>query len=160
MELLALDRRDESSAVVDAALDTGAFAVGPGQMLVLASLERRDAFLLLSLNVPALKGFRKFNALYEALADPAGDDRALAVELKTLFAQNAATTRAGTLLLALGDYEPRPLITVQWGPALTGFRRSPEFKTYMRATGVYDYWRQHGFPAQCRPLGADDFECK
>lgn len=160
MELLALDRREESSAVVDAAIDAGAFAVGPGQMLVLAGLERRDAFLLLSLNVPALKGFRKFNALYEALADPAGDDRALALELKTLFAENAATTRAGTLLLALGDYGPRPLITVQWGPALTGFRRSPEFKAYMRATGVFDYWRRHGFPRQCRLLGADDFECE
>jgi hypothetical protein len=66
VELLALGRREESSAALDAALDTGAFAVGPGQIILLADLKRRDAFLLLSLNVPALKGFRKFNALYDA----------------------------------------------------------------------------------------------
>jgi hypothetical protein len=42
MELLSLGRREEASAVVDAAVDTGAFAVGPGQMRLLAELRRRD----------------------------------------------------------------------------------------------------------------------
>jgi len=25
--------------------------------------------------------------------------------------------------------------------------------------GIDDYWRKYGFPAQCRPIGDDDFEC-
>jgi hypothetical protein len=25
--------------------------------------------------------------------------------------------------------------------------------------GLPEYWREHGFPPQCRPMGHDDFEC-
>jgi TolB-like protein len=160
MELLSEGKRDEAEAALDAAIDTGAFAVGPGQMLLFADMKRRDAFLLLSLNVPALRGFHKFNALYDALADPAGDDRALAAELKALIAENDGSLRVNALLNALGDYSTPTLITVQWLDALTGYRRSPEFKAHMRASGAYDYWRRRGFPAQCKPKGKDDFECE
>jgi TolB-like protein len=160
MELLSQGKRDEAEAALDAAIDTGAFAVGPGQMLLFADMKRRDAFLLLSLNVPALRGFHKFNALYDALADPAGDDRALAAELKALIAENDGSLRVNSLLNALGDYSTPTLITVQWLGALTGYRRSPEFKAHMRASGAYDYWRRYGFPAQCKPKGKDDFGCE
>ncbi len=88
MELLAQGERDEAAAVLDAAIDTGAFAVGPGQMILFADMKRRDAFLLLSLNVPALRGLHKFGALYDALSDPAGDDRALAAEVRALIKEN------------------------------------------------------------------------
>lgn len=160
MELWAQGKREEAAAVLDAAIDTGAFAVGPGQMLLFADMKRRDAFMLLSLNVPALRGFHKFNALYEALADPAGDDRALSAELKTLIAENDGSMRVNSLLNALGDYETPTLVTVQWLDALTGYRRSPEFKAHMLASGAYDYWKKHGFPPQCRPLGKSDFKCE
>jgi TolB-like protein/tetratricopeptide (TPR) repeat protein len=160
MELWAQGKREEAAAVLDAAIDIGSFAVGPGQMLLFADMKRRDAFLLLSLNVPALRGFKKFNALYDALADPAGDDRALAAELKALIAENDGSQRVNSLLNALGDYETPTLITVQWLDALTGYRRSPEFKAHMRASGAAAYWRKHGFPPQCKPAGKDDFECR
>ena len=29
----------------------------------------------------------------------------------------------------------------------------------MRDIGLPEYWRKHGFPPQCRPIGDDDFEC-
>ena len=32
-------------------------------------------------------------------------------------------------------------------------------KDIMIEMGLPDYWRKHGFPAQCRDLGHDDFEC-
>ena len=32
-------------------------------------------------------------------------------------------------------------------------------KRLMREIGIPAYWRKHGFPPQCRPLGSDDFEC-
>lgn len=165
MELMAQGRRKEAEAVLDAAIDRGVFAVGPGQMLLFAELKRRDAFLLLSLNVPALRGFHKFNALYDALADPAGDDRALAAELKALIAENDGSQRVNSLLNALGDYQAPTLITVQWLDALTGYRRSPEFKAHMRASGADQYWRRNGYPPQCRAVGPQtagnsDFECE
>jgi len=160
VELLSQGKRAEAEAALDAAIEVGAFAVGPGQMLLLADLKRRDAFLLLSLNVPALRGFHKFDALYDALSDPAGDDRELAAELKSLIAENGGSLRVNSLLNALGDYETPTLVAIHWLDALTGYRRSPEFKAHMRASGAYDYWRKHGFPPQCKPVGKDDFACE
>jgi adenylate cyclase len=149
IELLALGRREEAASVLD----------GPGQMILLSELGRRDAFLLLSLNVPALRGFHRFDALYEALHDPDNDDRALAAELRTLIGENKGSRRVHTLLNVLGDYRDPLLITTHWIPGLRGYRQSPEFRQHMRASGVVDYWRAKGFPPMCRPLGGEDFEC-
>lgn len=46
-----------------------------------------------------------------------------------------------------------------WLDIYTQFRSSAYFKTFITQAGVLDYWRQHGFPPMCRPLGEDDFEC-
>ncbi len=106
-----------------------------------------------------MRGYRALGPLYAALAEPGGDDRALASELKSVFAQNEATMRASALLVALGDYSVRPVITTQWGPLFAEYRRSPEFKRFMREAGVDQYWRAHGFPPQCEAKGKDDFAC-
>lgn len=156
MELMALGRLEESEAELDAALAHGAFASGPGQLILLASFKRRDAFLALAPTLPALRGYRALGRLYMALAEPGGDDRALAAELKAVLAQNEATVRAGVLLVALGDYDVRPVITVQWGRLFADYRRSPAFKRFMRETGADQYWLAHGFPPQCKPIAAKD----
>jgi len=53
-----------------------------------------------------------------------------------------------------------------WNPYLPVLRRPELRDEYSRARkqkilqmGYYDYWRQYGFPPQCRPVGDDDFEC-
>jgi TolB-like protein len=46
-----------------------------------------------------------------------------------------------------------------WFPYPLEFRDSPERKRLMRDIGLPAYWREQGFPPQCRPKGADDFEC-
>ena len=46
-----------------------------------------------------------------------------------------------------------------WYPYPLEFRNSPHRKRLMRELGLPAHWREHGFPPQCRPLGADDFEC-
>jgi TolB-like protein len=51
------------------------------------------------------------------------------------------------------DYE------IIWLPQFAHFRASPEFKQLAADLGIVDYWRERGFPAQCRPLGETDFEC-
>jgi hypothetical protein len=43
---------------------------------------------------------------------------------------------------------------------MRAYRRSPEFKAHMTASGLPDYWRKHGFPPQCRAIGTDDFACE
>ena len=46
-----------------------------------------------------------------------------------------------------------------WSPALAEYRASDAFKDFIRQTKMNAYWRKHGWPDLCRPLGDDDFEC-
>ena len=48
---------------------------------------------------------------------------------------------------------------VLFHPDSDEFRRTPQFKQVVRDFGVIDLWRERGFPAQCRAIGDDDFEC-
>jgi len=70
--------------------------------------------------------------------------------------------RAGVyaLLNALGDYKRPMRVVLHWVPAMRAYRRSPEFKAHMTASGLPDYWRKYGFPPQCRAVGSDDFKCE
>ena len=160
MGYLSLGRLDAASAVVDASLDTGAISVSPGMLAALVDLKRRDAFLFQAVNSPALRGWRKFGALYDAMSRPGQDHRALAVELKAFFVATEASIRAYSLLNAIGDYERPVLLTYHWIPAMRAYRRSPEFKAHMTASGLPDYRRRHGFPPQCKAVGNDDFKCE
>ncbi|HRO88184.1 MAG TPA: hypothetical protein PLI48_03345 [Gammaproteobacteria bacterium] len=46
-----------------------------------------------------------------------------------------------------------------WDPVHAGFRNSPAFRRILERLGVPAYWREHGYPPQCRPVGADGYEC-
>jgi tetratricopeptide (TPR) repeat protein len=47
---------------------------------------------------------------------------------------------------------------VIWHPDAAYFRQSPGFRELAREF-MLPYWREHGFPPQCRDLGDGDFEC-
>jgi adenylate cyclase len=46
-----------------------------------------------------------------------------------------------------------------WLRENTGFRTSEYFAPTMSKIGVAAYWREHGFPPNCRRLDGEDFEC-
>jgi TolB-like protein len=46
-----------------------------------------------------------------------------------------------------------------WLPTYAHYRHSPEFKFVIREYGILEFWREKGFPPQCRPIGTEDFEC-
>jgi adenylate cyclase len=46
-----------------------------------------------------------------------------------------------------------------WDPVHAGFRNSPAFRRILEYLGVPAYWREYGYPPQCRPVGADGYEC-
>ena len=48
---------------------------------------------------------------------------------------------------------------VNWERYPPGFHGSPVFKRILQSSGVLAYWRKHGFPPQCRAVGAEDFTC-
>jgi tetratricopeptide (TPR) repeat protein len=46
-----------------------------------------------------------------------------------------------------------------WHPSYAPVRKLERFKTFVRKSGLVDYWRVKGWPEFCRPTGADDFVC-
>jgi hypothetical protein len=58
-----------------------------------------------------------------------------------------------------GNYFQPISTTWFWHPSYAAVRQTPQFKTLVRDLGLVDYWRARGWPAQCRPAGADDFTC-
>ena len=48
-----------------------------------------------------------------------------------------------------------------WRPVMRNVRTLPAFKDLVRDMGLVDYWRATGnWGDFCRPVGADDFECR
>ncbi|NGP54117.1 hypothetical protein [Thioalkalivibrio sp. XN8] len=50
-------------------------------------------------------------------------------------------------------------MVAQWDPLHAAFRDSPAFRSIIERQGTPDYWREHGYPPQCRPVGEDGYEC-
>jgi TolB-like protein/DNA-binding winged helix-turn-helix (wHTH) protein len=46
-----------------------------------------------------------------------------------------------------------------WRPQFKQLRQLPEFKALLRDIGIVAHWEAYGWPAVCRPLDGDDFEC-
>jgi TolB-like protein len=111
------------------------------------------------------------DALLEVLSKPVGRRSALSDEVvrasledeDSLFGQRVSEAK---VRLWLGDYEriaALPEIStdtlVHWEPGYPGFRNTPAFKTVLGRLGIPAYWREHGYPPQCRAVGKQDFTC-
>jgi len=48
---------------------------------------------------------------------------------------------------------------LHWEPGFPRFRSSPAFKAVLERLGIPVYWREHGYPPQCRAVGKRDFTC-
>ena len=105
--------------------------------------------------------------LYRALTEPVFDFEARRQEIETRY--KAATgddldweeeDLYPMLTFRLFDRVPTaPYAQLWWQPFPAEWRTAPRRKDIMIEMGLPDYWRKHGFPAQCRDLGHDDFEC-
>ncbi len=103
----------------------------------------------------------------DALENPDADHSAQLRRFTNWMEENgeAVTNYLGTLLAfkAYG-YFTRPSMNGSqtgelWQPRWVEFRKTPEFKTFIRNNNYLAFWRKYGFPKQCRPVGEDDFEC-
>ncbi|PHR52609.1 MAG: hypothetical protein COA47_17685 [Robiginitomaculum sp.] len=103
--------------------------------------------------------------LYRALTDPAFDfkqeAKAHEVEWKAIHGDYEAWSGATALIFknyaAIKRETNNPFWWIRTDP---DFLKSPDRKRVIRESGVYDYWRENGFPPQCKAVGADDFECE
>ncbi|MBL8781548.1 MAG: tetratricopeptide repeat protein [Alphaproteobacteria bacterium] len=109
-----------------------------------------------------LFGWRRHDELYEAHRHPERGYPELIADIRRF---SAARTKPipqadlAELIGPLGFYDITPTPAIFWDAAFAGYRRSEKFKTTVKNFGVYAYWLKHGFPPQCRAVGADDFIC-
>ena len=129
---------------------------------MLARLDKEDLFKAAANYPDVLSGWPEHDALYLAFRNPDHDHQDL---VNSIRAYEKTTPRVedpyaiGFLTLMLGDYDQIPGPADIWDAYAKPYRQSEAFKTYSNAAGLHDYWREYGFPPQCRPVGEDDFEC-
>ena len=160
--LLVMGRLEQAFAHFQVALDKGLTTSQYVNFHLLSQFGQKDLFMFVANQSDWLPGWRRQEAIWDAYQDLAGDHTALAQEILQFTGAEAGVARnyLAQLLIPLGAYDLLPTFPlVIWGPDHAGYRRSPQFRHYIHQAGVFDYWRAHGFPPQCRPIGADEFEC-
>lgn len=160
--LFGLDRIDEAVQQYEAAFDRGAVSGLYTNFTLLALSGQKAAFMFASNQAQYLPRWRRHEDLYEAHRQLDADHGALLRDIRVYAESEQIDLDNGynmLLVLPLGAYELRPFMPVVWGEAYRGYRRSPEFRQYIRDTGVLDYWRKVGFPPQCQPVESEDFRC-
>ena len=140
--------------------------IDPFLYLYIATGEERTALMALAANNA---GFGINNATqyeYRAMTDPSFDYQAEKTRIDQAFIP--AGEKEPVLSLEHPDFlfRTRQYDRLQgvelpywWFPYPLEFRNSPHRKRLINLLGIPVYWRKHGFPPQCRPVGDDDFEC-
>ena len=155
----ALGRDADALVAYRRALDTGSASLIFGWAF-LARTGQETAFKFGTNSPRVLLGWRRHDELYQAFRHPDRTYPELIADIRK-FDERKATRipNLGELLVPLGAYDLTPSLDLIWDPSFAGYRRSEQFKDKIKGSGVYDYWRKHGFPPQCRAAGADDFAC-
>jgi hypothetical protein len=110
---------------------------------------------------------RVLQAIERPAPTPAAELDALVRDVTSVARPGDQTISPTSLYLWLGLYDRIPgtndsgmsFSTPHWDPGLPGFRNSAAFKNILNGLGISAYWREHGFPPQCRAVGAKDFTC-
>ncbi|MGI9291412.1 MAG: tetratricopeptide repeat protein [Gammaproteobacteria bacterium] len=101
----------------------------------------------------------------DALEYPERDHSASIAKAEAYLAIEKPIGMQEALMLAFGAYDrlendihfPQNWI---WTREYQGFHESPGFKRLVENLNLEAYWREHGFPPQCRPIGDEDFVCE
>ena len=134
--------------------------------LLLQQKNRMAATLLMDhlVKKPSLR-----ETLLNALEKPGGTHPDFESIMKQCEAEPELMTQMGRagVCLWLGAYDQIPMapdndaeLIIAWERFPASFRNSSGFKKTLEHLAVVDYWRKHGFPPQCHPIGGTDFECK
>ncbi|MBY6204558.1 tetratricopeptide repeat protein [Halomonas denitrificans] len=167
--LVSLGRMDDAMAAYLNALETGAVTTQWTNFELLAHFGLKAHFLFAA-NLPYyLPGWNRQDELWDAWQNLDADHSALAEELDAWAKESVEikVAYAGPALLLVplgGGFEMTPFSVLIWSDAYTKYRQSELFRERIQTLNIDEYWREHGFPPQCRPVvsvsGEDDFECE
>ena len=162
MANLYLGRTDEALRLLEMGLGNG-YIFNDAQMAP-AVAARGDRVGTLSILAVVYKDDPQLiRPLFRALTDPAFSDRDRqdAVAL-VQGAKNSAEWVAIALLMLKAYDKIVPVDSdppIWWDRGDKAWLRSPSRKQAMQHWHLPEYWRKHGFPPQCKPIGDSDFEC-
>jgi len=161
MILMSQGRDEEAIEAYRQALNQGLVKTEYAPIQALARLGEELAFKSVTNHPGILLGWGQHDELYDAFRNLGADHSALAESILNFDAalQEIDPYVANGIVIPLGAYDVIPVHYYMWGESHKHYRRSPQFKAYMKAAGVLDYWHKYGFPRQCRPVGSKDFEC-
>lgn len=133
-------------------------------ILLLAFIERGDEASVQQVVASLENDQRLPEIVLDALRDPQSSRVAARQALRNwLRASNFNKRKVFSITLELGAYDM--IYTGQgsffplWLPEFPEYRQSGAFKHFVREMRIDEYWREHGFPPQCRPVGDADFTC-
>jgi TolB-like protein/Tfp pilus assembly protein PilF len=110
-----------------------------------------EAMLDASRKEAALQAVRQVGDRLDATRDDRSLSHRLAVYLPLGEVEEALTEARSIMDLAPG--RRTPLLTLLWNPFGAAVRRDARFVALMEEVGLVDYWRQAGWPRDCRPEG-------
>jgi adenylate cyclase len=102
--------------------------------------------------------------LYRALTEPDFDFDAEAAVFEIEYRAIHGNYDIGNfpfafILRQYDDVTPSLTYSLWWNDTDSDFLKSPHRKRLIREAGLPEFWREHGFPPQCRAVGDVDFEC-
>jgi len=159
--LYAMGRTDEAFAAFRQTLSAG---LATGEWLNFGMLARfgEEITFTNGLNMSSvLPRYSRAGEIYQAYLNLDEDHSALGADAWRHAASigNEATLSVEQLLLPLDPTGSDAIPFIYWYPELRAWRQSDTFRNRIRQSGLLDFWRAHGFPPQCRPVGTDDFAC-
>jgi TolB-like protein len=170
LALLLAGREDEAFALFDSGIAKG-FTTSRTENFIapmVARGHRSEALLLMGAGTMAPE-------LRDALVLKLDNPQAPLADVHALVERHAhdpevdqskGTLTVTHLYLWLGDYDSAgssddtvTTTIVAWDRYPAAWRNSPGMKLKLQKMGVVAYWRAKGFPPQCHPAGANDFNC-
>jgi adenylate cyclase len=159
-----LGRTDDALRFYEIGLENG-YSGGAVAVLAPAAAARGDRLGALNMLAQQFRGDPQLiRPLFRALTDPTfGDrDRQEALELVNRSKSTGFVIPAALWMLKaydksrIGDDMDPP---IWWARDDAAWLKSKGRKQAMQHWHLPEYWRKHGFPPQCRPIGEADFEC-
>ena len=159
--LASMGRDEDALDAFREGLNKGISKLQYANFALLARLNKEDLFKAAANHPDLLYGWPHHDDLYLAYQNLSVDHSDLVRSIKAFVATRDNHDRVGIagITLSLGDFQQIPELLNLWGSSQKRYRQSPDFKSYAEKSGMHAYWREHGFPAACQPIGSDNFEC-
>ena len=101
--------------------------------------------------------------LFRALTNPTFNDRERQEAVALVSQAKNSRNFLPSALLILKAYDGITSASMDppiWWARDDAWLKSQSRKRLMQSWHLPEYWRKHGFPPQCRPIGEADFECR